>query len=211
MTEIEKNLRHLMLHREKLNIGGFRDLMTQILTQIPSVGWELGSDPNNPNRDILSLTTGGDLKELTKLNSFLSLPIETEDWDIIIGIPPRDWERCFEISMESGEIFNINASSWYWSSEWRKESMSLSLYIPDKEFLKSDVLEEAAKVLAVGELGESNVYKYIQNMTYNVLPIPTKLNQQRINSLRKEFVEHYPNCHFATFLKKPNFRIDVVE
>jgi hypothetical protein len=70
MDSLLSNLSHLMNHREQAGDEGFSELMAQILSRWPDVGWELAPDPAAPGIDRLSLSVG-DVPELSRNPSLL--------------------------------------------------------------------------------------------------------------------------------------------
>jgi len=207
LDKLLNNLSHLMNHREKAGDAGFSELMAQILSQWPDVGWELGSDPVSPDIDRLSLSVD-DVPELRSNPTLAAqLPLKGEGWIIGLGIPPRDWEMYFEAEM-NGKDLKIEGSEWFWTivdvdpePDAEVDQQMMITIAPSSQFekLTDDELGELAGIIVTGELGESNVSRFVRWIDVS----PTRQGSGEwfpMDSLRKRFVEKFPDCEYGDWL-----------
>jgi hypothetical protein len=94
-SKSRRDLIHLMVNRESISSEGFADLLDEIV-QLEGCGWELGPDPENPERTILAFSALGDQSNLGRIKEEMNIPIVCETWSITIGIPPRVWDAYFQ-------------------------------------------------------------------------------------------------------------------
>lgn len=199
MNEIKVNLSHLMDNRDRLSEEDFSQLFSEIMSSYPYIGWELGCTPTEPFSDVLSLTVVSDEKEFKHLYDILALPINGDDWDIVAGIPPRNWDLYFQL-MNEGEYIDVEASKWYWDANWKEDSVSLVIYVPEGELHKKNILKDAVDIAIVGELGELNIAKYVDDICIEHLTNNILKNKYKMDKLKGVFAQNYNNCHYAKFL-----------
>lgn len=201
MQEIVANLRHLMHHSDQISEEGFRELINKIVAPLGSIGWEFGPDPEDSKRMILSFACKANRDELALRARQLRLPIKEKKWSIVAGIPPRDWEKYFEIVRDSGRRVKVEAGTWYWHSSSKALPKVLNLAIPEGLRLNDDLLREAVFIFLTGELGEGNFAKFVQLGEVSRFSGRPPSTFQSINTLRKQFVQWAPNAEYGRFLR----------
>jgi hypothetical protein len=199
MDDLLSNLSHLMNHRKQVNEEAFSELMAKILSPWPEAAWELGPDLVDPDIDRLSLSVR-DVPEL-RTNSSLAaqLPSTGQGWIIDFGLPPRDWEIYFEATI-NGEDLEIEGSEWSWSMADAGGQVTLKI-VPADQFRKLGDQEsnDLAGIIVTGELGESNVSKFVKSVDVS----RTEQASEQwfpMESLRKKFVEKFPDCEYGAWL-----------
>lgn len=202
MDKLLSDLSHLMNQREQAG-EGFSKLMAQILSRWPDVGWELGPDLVAPDIDRLSLS----VDDMPALRTNPSLPLQGDGWIIGLGIPPRDWEIYFEAKM-NGKDLEIEGSEWFWTMvdvdpepDAEVDEQVMITIAPSNQFekLTDDELGELAGIIVTGELGESNVSRFVRWIDVS----PARLASEEwfpMESLRKKFVEKFPDCEYGGWL-----------
>jgi hypothetical protein len=200
MKNLIRNISHLMNHRKKLDDDGFADLIQKILSEYPSVGWELGPSMSDSKIDLLSLSVKDAPDFLSEFKSS-SLAFESGvDWQVDIGIPPRDWELFFEATFE-GTSINVEGGNWVWSTA---QDISFDeLVVAPADLISQPISEtdllDIGKILLVGELGEVNFMQHVKN--FIVLRQPTKeIRWCAMSKLRPEFVNRHPECRYSQWL-----------
>lgn len=208
MDELLSNLSHLMNHREQAGEEGFVELMGKILSHWPDVGWELGPDLLAPNIDRLSLSMNGSINDAPELrmNPVLAarLPVKGDGWIIGLGLPPRDWEMYFEATM-NGQDLEIEGSEWFWSMTDAGDQGMLTI-APSIQFrhLADEELSELAGIIVTAELGETNVSRFVTSIAVS----RTRQGSEQwfsMDSLRKKFVEKFPDCGYGAWLSSSRF------
>jgi hypothetical protein len=203
LEKLLNNLSHLMNHREQAGDEGFSELMAKILSRWPEVGWELGPDLIDPGIDRLSLS----VDDMPELRTNPSLPLQGEGWMISLGIPPRDWEIYFEAKM-NGKDLNIEGSEWFWTivdvdpePEAEVDKQVMITIAPSSQFgnLTDDELAELAGIIVTGELGESNVSRLVRWIDVSSTR-QGSAEWSPMESLRKKFVEKFPDCEYGGWL-----------
>lgn len=207
MDKLLSDLSHLMNHREQAGAEGFSELMGEILGQSYDMGWELGPDLLAPDSYRLSLSLW-DVRELRTDPPLAGhLPVKGEGWTIGLGIPPRDWEMYFAAKM-NGKDLEIEGSEWFWAiadvdpdPEADVDKQVVITIAPSGQFatLNDEELEEFAGIIVTGELGESNVAKFVRWIDVS----PTRQGADAwfpMDSLRKTFVEKFPDCEYGAWL-----------
>jgi hypothetical protein len=128
-------------------------------------------------------------------------------WIIGLGIPPRDWEIYFEAKM-NGKDLKIEGCEWFWAitdvdpePEAEVDEQVMITIAPSSEFehLTDDELYELAGIIVTGELGESNVARFVRWIDVS----STRQGTQEwfpMVSLRKKFVEQFSDCEYASWL-----------
>lgn len=195
-----RDLEHLLNHRNQVPEEGFVALMGKILAPLPSVGWEYGPDVLDPAIDRLSLSFRHAPADVAAHPAFAKLPRSGDGWIIDKGIPPRDWEIAFQ-AVINGKVRDVEGSTWCWSMGNAGSAVELVIGVPRGQFRDAspETLSEMAEVIAMGELGELNLSKFVKSidvvhMEYLTVHWPTML------SLRKTFVEKFPSSHYADWL-----------
>ncbi len=204
MIELEKNIRHLMINRDKLSSDSFNDLFGLIMSSFPDTGWELGPYPGNPAVDVLSLTSKQYLSFANEINGYLSLPIIEDDWVVVLGRPPRDWQLYFRLIGENNVRYEFEGKNWFWKPIWTVKKLDLEIFVPENNLYNSGVLGEAIDILLVGELGDLNVAQYVGKVTYSGIKKNVLNNALKMSELRREFVKHFDDCHYSEFIANTN-------
>lgn len=200
MNSVLENLSHLMIHRKKLDSNGFNDLITKILNVYPNMGWELGHSLENPEIDVLYLST----RNATDfMRIFEASPANLKigfDWQIQTGLLPKDWQLFFEANFD-GEVFEIEGKEWVWSIG-ENTNFDQLVFAPSTAFPKTfsnQNLAEIGEIILIGELGEINYLTYIKD--FSVLVSPNQIQGwQEMKKLRFEFVKLNPTCFNADWL-----------
>jgi hypothetical protein len=207
MDKLLSNLSHLMKHREQAGEEGFSELMGQILSQSPDMGWELGPDLLAPDTYRLSLSSWDVLELCTNPLLAEQLPVKGDGWVIGLGMPPRDWEMYFEANM-NGKDLAIEGSEWFWTiadvepnPDADVDKQVMITIAPSSQFatLTDEELEEFAGIIVTGELGELNVARFVRWIDVST----TKEGSDAwfpMDSLRKKFVEKFPDCEYGAWL-----------
>lgn len=198
LNEVIKNLKHLMLHREKIGSDGFKDLVGKIISVYPSLGWELGPSPEDDSVDILSLTAGGDRDILFDLQDSNLFPIDTDEWKIVVGIPPRNWERYFFISTGDGSEREVDASKWRYQAFWSDDSVRMRLDADVDGCVDNDLMDEIIRIVLFGELGELNTALFLELLDQD--SDKSIGDWKSLGELRKDFSAHISRCHYKKFL-----------
>jgi hypothetical protein len=202
MDKLLSDLSHLMNHREQAG-DGFSELMAQILSRWPDAGWELGPDLVAPDIDRLSLS----VDDMPALRTNPSLPLQGNGWMIGLGIPPRDWEIYFEAKM-NGKDLKIEGSEWFWTMvdvdaepDAEVDAQVMITIAPSNQFekLTDDELAELAGIIVTGELGESNVSRFVRWIDVSSARLASE-EWLPMESLRKKFVEKFPDCAYGDWL-----------
>jgi hypothetical protein len=201
MPSLKENLVHLMNHIGQLNEEAIRDLMSKILSGRPGIGWELGPDPSHQDRMTLALTGLGRWEHLKEFSQELSLPIETQSWAIVAGIPPRGWERYFEIQMDNGESVGIECGSWMWSLVACRAFAEIVLLLPESMHRLGELENEAVSIFLSGELGEQNYCERIKVVGIEHLTESMVARELLpVTKLRCSFATWFPDAPYADFL-----------
>lgn len=141
-----EDLKHLLRNFDKISTDGISEIMQEILSQTPWIGWEIG--PHLDGRIYCALTCGGDKTCLQEISDTLKLPLSESNWIIIAGSPPKEWDRYFEIH-EGQDFIGVDASAWVWNvNKLGKIEFILS-------GINSNICKETAlKLFLIGEIGE---------------------------------------------------------
>jgi|CXWL01.1.fsa_nt_gi hypothetical protein len=201
MNDVSRNLVHLMNHVEQVSEEGVRDLITSILQSHPGVGWELGPHPTEGERTVLSLSCKADQRALSELASKIGLPVHTQRWSIVAGTPPRAWDRYFEIVDEQGSSQPVDANEWAWRLHKLTDKAEIELVFPASLSHVQRQASDVALVGLIGELGEANVSEFITLRGVTFSGSPTSGDIEEFGDLKQRFVDWFPLCHYADFLR----------
>ncbi len=199
MHALKTDLIHFMNKFKTLTPDNAMALMSHILADTPIETWEIGPHPLNHDIDVLALSSDG----ISTVEDFIYKTVEPDvdgaGWEIVHGIPPRDWELFFEYSGANGQIFEVEGADWSWQAHWNEDGLDLTL-VPDQDY-PPDVFDDIARILMVGELGEKNCDKYVilrgrhgPSSADGFDPLPT---------FRSVFAQTFEDCAYREFLKRP--------
>jgi hypothetical protein len=198
VDELVVNLTHLMNHKDKIPEEGFIELMGKILGINPSLGWELGLSPENVDIDVLSISTGDDDNEFYEIRDMDIFPIYGGGWQIVLGVPPRNWEMFFFISSDANEEFEIDASNWLYAATWTNNYVDIEISGPRQDLIDNGIIDDALRVVLNGEIGELNLRTFIRS--FKIFDGHIDERFKSIKSLRNDFSSHFDNCFYRTFL-----------
>lgn|GEM_PF-4690584 len=196
LDELVINLTHLMNHKDKVPQQGFIELMEKILCYNPSLGWELGPSPLDSDVDMLSISTSNkdELYEIHNLNIF---PIDGSGWQIVLGVPPRNWEMFFHLPIENDEL-EVDASKWFYAASWKNDCVEIEIAGLEQNLVDKGNVDEALKILLIGELGEWNLRKFVQRYEFFDGKIDERFKP--IKGLRNSFSNYFDHCSYKTLL-----------
>ena len=142
------DLKHLLNHINQLPSEGVSEIMGEILSKTPWIGWEIGPDSDRDGHIYCALTCDGNRECLQEISDDLGLPIHESNWVIVAGSPPKLWDMYFEI--HDGQNFvEIDAGKWAWHVN-QSGKLEILLHDVDGIMDKSEIL----KIFLIGELGE---------------------------------------------------------
>lgn len=201
MQELVNNLSHAMNTRHQVPTEEFIDLMGKIVSGLPGIGWELGPGLDDPDTDLLSLSVMYAPGVLDDAAFVAAFPLHGEGWMADLGIPPRDWEMYFRATLD-GQRHEIEGSEWHWQmADGENGKASLVLAAPASfGSFDAEALREFAHIIAVGELGERNVLRHLASVDAVAMDQPDAA-WQPMTSLRRGFVERFPTCAYAAWLR----------
>jgi hypothetical protein len=205
---VKRSNDHAMLARLRAFMGraasvAVEDIATEInaiIKPLKDIGWEYGPHPDEPEHDVFSFSCGADGAQLQTLKRRLGLPIRGKNWTIGVGIPPRDWERYFEIIRDNGRHAKVEANCWSWRPGATAKRMTIDLAIPASLRLNEALLNEAIGIFLTGELGELNRATLVERGSVVRFRARPPAGYLPISSLRASFVERFPKAEFAGFL-----------
>lgn len=192
---LRRDLIHLMENRERLSHEAFAELLNEIVP-LDGNGWEMGPDPEDTQRTILSVSALGDQAKVRRIEQEFNLPIVTDHWSIIRGIPPMEWEQYFEYTDYKGKQYRIEGSIWRHAIIHGRNGADIILD-PDLSFL-GDLPEQLGIIICIGEIGERNIESFVSSINYDCLPVS---ESNPISRLRADFVKLFPNCYYNKFLR----------
>ncbi len=193
MSELRDNLVHLMTHLARLPEEGVIELMGKILANHSGAGWEMGPHFLNPDITVLAVTGHGDQTVQARLREDIGDDVEGEAWRIVVGIPPRDWERYFELEDANGAVHPVEGDNWLWRSD--DACTKVGLYSPAP--IGENVFQDAARILLIGEIGEQNLERFIRSISACSAHAD---GLSPLASFRGEFAAKYPHALYASQL-----------
>ena len=185
-----RDLAHLMDNRARVGSEKFGELLDEIV-KLDGCGWELGPDFASPASTALAFSALCERRTIDRLEEELGLPLFGGDWSVVIGVPPRHWERYFEYVASDGQSHAIEGSKWQYNLTRENDRIAIELCVPSS--LPIDLFNEVARILCVGELGELNLIEFVSRISYGL----SKTDAKPIQLLRADFVSHFPQCHYA--------------
>ena len=191
----QRDLVHLMENREKASTEAFSELLDEIV-RLNGCGWELGPDPADITKDILAFSTLGDRANVDRIREEMDLPLTGDDWSVIIGIPPRIWDRYFEYTAANGSVYEIEGLSWRYSMIETGGRAEILLDPSPNKY--PAICEELARILCVGELGEENLDDFVSAVSCANL---ASSEGKPLSYLREDFVRRFPACHYDTVFR----------
>lgn len=191
----QRDLIHLMENRDKVSTEAFSQLLDEIV-QLNGCGWELGPDPENPERAILAFSSLGNQTILERIREEMNLPITRNRWSVVIGIPPRIWDRYFQYTDTAGKIFEIEGS--YWRYRLNNSGNTVEILLDPSPSTYPGFCEELARILCVGELGEQNIVDFVSDLSC----VKLRHNESRsLSFLREDFANSFPTCHYMSIFR----------
>lgn len=180
-----------MRNRNRISDTAFVELVREILPADGRFGWELGPGYKNHEIDVLAISPGGNPSLLNELINKHIIQWSEDNWSIVVGIPPKEWEMRFLV-IDHGHTVEIDGSKWMWYAD--KSDLLWDLRFYHSGELSQEVAQEAGIILLTGELGELNRINFIDNFLVTSQPPPKEALP--ISLLRPKFVEEFPDCDY---------------
>ena len=191
----QRDLVHLMDNREKASTEAFSELLDDIV-RLNGCGWELGPDPDDSAKAILAFSSRGNQANVDRIREEMNLPINRSDWSVIVGIPPRIWDRYFQYADANGQTYEIEGSNWRYGMIDSGGTVEVLLDSSPTKY--PNICGELASILCVGELGEQNIVDFVSGVSCARLG----LNESKpLSSLREDFVHRFPACHYESVFR----------
>jgi hypothetical protein len=200
MEDLVKNLSHLMKHRKMLHAEAFQEIIEKILVDHSALGWELGQSLADPTMDVLYLSVKNAPQYLAEHQAGSFIFEDASDWKIEVGVAPKDWEMFAELNF-GDFLFNLDGHEWSWANAVQSNFNELLLFSkqPFSSPASREVSGEISEFLLIGELGELNFVEKIRKLTILHERIHN-VTWRHMSTLRSEFVNSYPECHYAEWL-----------
>ena len=181
---------HLMENISEIPFEGVQEIMGEILSSEPMIGWEMGPDPQNEECTYLALTCWGNIDRLLSLSKQLNPPIIGNGWSILVGSPKKNWDGYFEFVDDGGNKFEFEGRSWKYKINKKSEKLHITVFSND--FVDVKNVYDAVYLFMIGEIGEWMFAKYI--VVDDIFPLDP-LDAIPFGNLYEFLLNTYPDVH----------------
>lgn len=193
--EVLDNLLHLMRYSERLSLEAISDLASKILASHSALGYEFGPSVCKPEDRCFAISASGNCDLLSQLNSDNRFPIFEDGWEIIIGIPPKNWLLEFELNDSKGRKFVIDGKTLSYSACSVGGVVELNLNGGNLHEIPVELQSEVVRILLFGEIGEQNFCRHVRLVWSS-----QNISSKPFPEFAKYFAETIPEAAWADVL-----------
>lgn len=139
-------------------------LVAELDRRIRALGvctWELGPCVACPGRQMLVISAGGDAALVPLARAILARAPRLDGWEFLAAKPPKEWDRVFVLDVGGAET-KIDAGTWHYVLEWEPDGRLSILFETGTTFDSEVTRNQAAEIVAIGELGEEVIDRDIK-------------------------------------------------
>lgn len=179
----------------KKGISDFeRDFLDEIAISLGSGTWEIGPDIFDPNKWFFSLSGARNLSEVNSFRTHLSELPMVEGWVFYPALPPKNWNIFFIYE----SLLEIDGCNWRYCITTNDKRIELEMR-PPKDTLEINLLQ-VSKILVVGEIGEENLLKYIDNISIS----KNACCDREFSGFAENFSLRFPDLYYSNVIKRKN-------